>query len=153
MVSVARLTHGAIGVAVLLGALATFAWATDAVRISGVRTIYTAKCTLGMWEGDHCFGRLVAGPRYRFDIDAATRQVRFSSSDDPAIRGEYSNCLVTDEANWSCEPSAQSPTIAHQMVSGHPVADPQLPTAPLREIQKWRWLLLSIGVPAGHYAI
>jgi hypothetical protein len=115
--------------------------------------VYMAKCTLGKWEGNHCFGRLVAGPRYRFEIDAATKDVRFWSSDAPAIRGEYSNCQVTDGANWSCDPSAHSPTIAHQMVDGHPVADPQSQPEPLREIQKWRWLLLSIGIPAGHYAI
>jgi hypothetical protein len=39
------------------------------------------------------------------------------------------------------------------VVCGHPVADEQLQTPPVSEIPKWRWLLLSIGVPAGHYAI
>jgi hypothetical protein len=146
--------RAALVLAVILGALVTLVWATDAVRPHGVRTIYTAKCKPGTWEGSRCYGRLVAGPAYRFEIVEASGEVRFWSSDEPALKGTYSSCRVADRANWFCDPAAETvKTIAHQMVDDHPVSDPKIPTVPFHEIEKWRWLLLSIGVPVGHAAL
>jgi len=151
MLSAMRRRRAALVLAVVLAALVTLAWATDAVRPQGVRTIYTVKCKPGTWEGSRCYGRLVAGPTYRFEIMETSGDVRFSSSDAPAAKGAFSGCRVADRGNWSCEPTAETvTTIAHEMNRGHPVADPNIPTLPFHEIEKWRWLLLSIGIPVGH---
>ena len=146
--------RAALIVGIVFGALVTLAWATDAVRPQGVRVIYTADCKPGTWEGRRCYGRLVAGRRYRFEIVQTRGEVLFSSNEEPAVGGAYSRCRVTDKADWSCDPVAQAATtIAHQMIGGHPVPDPKVPTLPFHEIEKWRWLLLSIGVPVGHDAL
>jgi hypothetical protein len=96
----------------------------------------------------------VAGPRYRFQVVEARGEVLFWINEGAAAGGKYANCRVVDRANWSCSPIAQTKnTIAHEMIHGHPVPDATVPTLPFHEIQKWRWLLLRIGIPAGHDAV
>ena len=144
----------ALTIFIVSGVLASFAWATDAIPPRGVRTVYTANCKPGTWEGNRCYGRLIAGPHYRFEVNEQRGEVHFSTNDDPATKGTYSHCHVIDSANWSCDPTLQATrTIAHQMVGGRMVGDPTVPTLPFHEIEKWRWLLFSIGVPVGHDAM
>lgn len=138
----------------ILVTLAGVGWATDGIRLDNVRAIYTAKCAPGTWEGNRCYGRLVAGPRYSFQASEARREVRFWIDEAPAAVGRYSECRITDGANWSCNAKAEAAsTIAHEMVHGHPVPDRSVPTLPFHEIEKWRWLLLRMGFPVGHDAL
>ena len=135
-------------------ALIAFGWATDKIRPQGERAVYSVECSPGNWEGHKCFGRLVAGRQYRFRVLASRGEVMFWTVGKPPVSGKYSDCSVKDGDNWSCRTDAQAPNfIAHQMIGGHPVTDPNLPTLPFHEIQKWRWLLLRAGVPVGHEAL
>jgi hypothetical protein len=135
-------------------ALVGFDWLTDAIRIDGERAVYTVECVSGKWEGSRCYGRMIAGHTYQFRAQAAKREVYFWTADAAGPAGKYSECRVVDSGNWSCAPNPQTPrTIAHEMISNHPVPDPELPTLPFHEIQKWRWVLLRAGVPVGHEAL
>jgi hypothetical protein len=154
-----RKTRGEISLTGLIlflafAALVAFGWATDRIRPQGERAVYTVDCAPGTWEGNKCFGVLVAGRQLRFRVVAARREVQFWTVGSPAVSGKYSDCKVQDAENWSCRADTQTPNfIAHQMIGGHPVTDPGVPTLPFHEIQKWRWLLLRAGVPVGHEAL
>src|SRR2546427_8730224 len=52
--------------ALVLAGLCGVAWATDFITPQGERTVYTAECERGVWQGAHCTGRLAAGARHRF---------------------------------------------------------------------------------------
>ena len=142
-----------LGFCAILLTIALVAWTTDAVRPRGVSAIYSVDCKPGTWEGNRCYGRMVAGPRYRFKVLAARGEVHFTSSIDPDVEVTYSRCTIEDRSNWSCDPSGPAPaTIGHKMEHGHLVPDPAPETLPLHDVEKWRWLLLRIGVPVGHDA-
>jgi hypothetical protein len=146
--------RAALIVVVIFAALIALAWVTDAIRPQGVRAIYAVGCAPGTWEGSRCHGRLVAGEQYRFQVVESRGEVLFWTAEAPAAVGKYSLCTITDRSNWSCNPNAQTQnTITHQMIHGHPIPDPNVPTPPFHEIQKWRWLLLRAGVPVGHDAL
>ena len=126
-------------------------WVIDAFRPQTVVTIYTVDCKSGAWEGTHCYGRLVPGPRYRFEVVVASGEVRFTNVDDPEIHGAYSHGAIAGPTKWSCEVDAlSSTTITHRMESGRPVVDPAAHTIPFHEIGQWRWFLLRMGFPVGH---
>ena len=149
-----QLSRIGIGVVAVSCALAVLSWMTDSIPSpDGTRAVYTGECARGTWDGSHCYGRLVAGPRYWFQVTDTRGEVLFWSTEGPAV-GKYSTCSVEDRENWSCIPNSGSVrTIAHQMIRGRPVPDPTVPTLPFHEIEKWRWLLLQIGFPAGHEAL
>src|SRR5437016_11016884 len=98
-----------------LAALFAFGWVTDTIRLPGERNVYTAECAPGSWDGNHCFGRLVAGREYRFQALEARGEVLFWTDGAPTLAGKYSDCSVKDQENWSCRPNAQTRSIiAHQ---------------------------------------
>src|SRR5436190_2523773 len=51
--------------AIVLLALVGYMWASDWITLQDERTVFTADCARGIWQGARCSGDLVAGPRYR----------------------------------------------------------------------------------------
>jgi hypothetical protein len=134
--------------------LAVWVWMSDFVTLQGERTIYTAACIGGEWKGDTCNGRLVPGERYRFRALRAHREVLFWTAGATAERvGRFSQCDIHDGRNWSCSPSPEGAgSITLQMEHGRAVHDPLGRTRPFHAIEKWRWMLLRWGLPAGRQA-
>lgn len=130
----------AAGAAVLGGC----AWLTDFVTLQGERTVYTADCRGGSWQGDECTGTLAAGNRYRFRALKAHREVLFwtvGSAGEPS--GKFSDCTIQDGRNWICPAGpALAGTITREMVHGVPAADPSGLARPFHPVPKWRWMLL-----------
>ena len=136
-------------VLIVLGAMA---WLSDAVTLQGESTVYTAVCQAGSWQGANCTGRLAAGPGFRFRALKAHREVLFwtvGSTTEPS--GKFSDCLIQDGRNWRCKENADlSSTITREMVSGCPVRDSTGLALSFRQIPKWRWLLMRLGVSTGN---
>jgi hypothetical protein len=134
-------------------AVATFSvflWASDRITWEGERTIYTAECRDGAWQGPHCTGKLVAGDRYRFRVLQPHREVVFWTVGSATPSGKFTDCDVQDGRNWTCRPNADvGRTITLQMTEGVPVAEPAGRTRPFHPLPKWRWTLLHWGLPAG----
>jgi len=133
-------------------ALVFFGWVSDHVTLQGERTVYTAECRDGAWQGTRCTGKLAAGNRFRFRALKAHREVLFwtmGAASEPA--GKFSDCEIDDGRNWRCKPSADFPlTITREMARGCPVKDTSGQARPFRQISKLRWLLLDSGLPAGN---
>lgn len=66
-----------IALLVLFCAVAFSAWSTDGMTLQGERTIYTAGCQQGGWQGSECSGQLAASQRYRFRALKAHSEVLF----------------------------------------------------------------------------
>jgi len=132
-----------------------WAWLSDSVTLQGERTIYTAGCADGSWEGHHCSGKLVAAERYRFRALKAHREVLFwtiGAAGEPS--GKFSGCEIVDGRNWRCPPNAAlSTTILHELALGCPVADKSGLARHHHQIPKWRWLLLYMGLPGDSDAL
>lgn len=138
----------------LLGLIGAFAWANDKITSQGERTVYTARCTQGDWQGNYCTGRLQPSERYRFRVLKAHREVLFWTIGDTGPSGRFTDCNVVDGHNWSCRPSADAGrTITHEMTHGHPVPDAGVPTLAFHEIPKWKWMMLQVGLPVRSRAI
>src|SRR5215831_9894769 len=56
---------------------AGLSWATDWITIQDERTVYTAECRGGDWQGAACTGHLVAGARYQFRASKNDEEVAF----------------------------------------------------------------------------
>jgi hypothetical protein len=131
----------------VVAALCGVAWATDFVTPQGERTVYTAECERGIWQGAHCTGTLVAGVRHRFRALKAHKEVIFWSvgvATEPS--GKFTQCTIHDGRNWVC-PAANADAaraVAREMVVGRPV-----PLRPFHSISKWQWQLLRAGVWVG----
>ncbi|HET7863899.1 MAG TPA: hypothetical protein VFL86_05770 [Burkholderiaceae bacterium] len=139
---------------VLFCAVAFSAWSTDSITLQGERTIYTAACQQGTWHGSECSGQLVASQRYRFRALKAHSEVLFWAIGARGPSGKYTECIIMDGRNWQCKPSADAAqTITHQMAHGLPVRDAQVHELPFHQVQKWKWQLLSMGLPAGRSAM
>lgn len=123
-------------------------WAADIVNLQGERTIYTAGCVNGKWEGDQCTGKLVAAERFRFRALKAHNEVFFWNvgvASDPT--GKFSQCVIDNGRNWSCKPNVDGPkAITLQLVKGKPVRDTTGNTRPCHPVSKWTWTLLDLGV-------
>ena len=134
-------------------ALGVYSWASDFVSFKGARTVYTAECQGGTWQGPRCTGRLVAGERYRFQALKTQGEVLFWTFGSGEPSGKLPRCSVTSGRNWSC-PAAdpQVPTITLEMVHGEPVIDGRRGTRTVHALSKLRWMLLSAGLPAGNAA-
>ena len=86
-----------IFIVIVVAGLCGVAWANDFVSLQGERTIYTAQCEQGSWNGKHCSGRLAAGPRYRFRALKAHREVIFwtvAVASEPS--GKLTDCTIRD---------------------------------------------------------
>jgi hypothetical protein len=141
-------------VVLVLAVLGVFAWAADFVTLQGERTIYTANCEQGSWQGHRCSGTLVAGDRHRFRALKAHGEVLFWTAGSKEPSGKFNDCDIKDGRNWSCKVSPETPrAIAHEMALGKPVPDPAAKTRPFHPVSKWRWMLLQYGIPLGHEAV
>lgn len=137
-------------VAVLLIAAA---WASDCVTLEGERTVFSAECRDGIWQGSRCHGELAAGERLRYRALKAHHEVVFwrVGAADPSAKFEA--CAIDDGRNWSCTPNTDSArSFTQEMRRGVPVASPGAPNLPYHAISKWRWWLLHLGLPAGSSA-
>lgn len=129
-------------------ALGAFAWSTDKITMQGERTVYTVACSQGVWDGNRCSGKLVAGARYRFRALRAHSEVLFWTVGASEPSGKFTDCTVVDGQNWSCKASAEAArTITREMIHGQPTSDPSVNTLPFHETPKWKWMLLRMGVP------
>ena len=140
----------AIGGLLVLGG---FAWVGDKITLQNERTVYTAQCARGAWQGPHCSGDLVAGPRYRFRALRIHGEVLFWTVGDTQPSGKLMPCAIADGRNWTCDSGADpGRTITLQMSRGRPVNHPGVASKPFHAVAKWRWWLLRGGIALGHDA-
>jgi hypothetical protein len=133
-----------------LGLLAAVAWAADFVTLQGERTVYTAECVGGQWQGKQCAGRLVAGERFRFRALKAHKEVLFWTVGSSIPSGKFTDCDIVSGRNWRCKPMpTEAPTITYEMVAGGPVHNAAWKLRPFHAISKWNWYLLDLGLSAG----
>jgi hypothetical protein len=123
-------------------------WGSDRITMQGERTIYTADCDRGTWNGNTCSGALVPGKRYAFRASQSRNEVVYWVRGSTAPSGKYPDCKVTDRDNWSCAaPADGAPaTIAFAMTKGWPVEGPGL--LPFHAVPKWKWWLMDVGLRA-----
>jgi hypothetical protein len=127
--------------------LIVFIWASDAITLQGERTIYTAECQAGEWQGAHCTGRLVVGPRYRFRALMAHSEVLFWTVGASGPSHKFSDCTITDGRNWTCRPNADAgQTVTLHMSRGRPAPAAGDPTRAYHAVSKVHWWLLSQGL-------
>ena len=130
--------------------LVAIAWANDVVTLQGERTVYTAGCERGAWQGMHCTGTLVAAKRYRFRALRPHREVVFWTVGSTEPSGKFTDCTVDDGRNWSCKPSADAArAVTRAMAHGSPMPDAASLALPFRPVTKWHWMLLRYGVSLG----
>ena len=111
-------------------------------------------CEQGAWQGSECNGRLVAAQRYRFRALKAHNEVLFWTVGGTGPSGKYTECVINDGRNWQCKPNADARlTITHQMAHGEPVQNARVHELGYHQVQKWKWQLLSLGMPAGRSAM
>lgn len=139
-------TVGAI--AALLMALG---WASDCITLQGERTVFTAECRDGVWQGRHCHGDLVAGERLRYRALKSHHEVVFWRVGSAEPSAKFDDCSIRDGRNWTCQPSADSAkSLTQEMRRGVPAAsDAGAHNLAGHVISKWRWWLLHLGLPAG----
>lgn len=132
--------------------LAFSAWITDGITLEGERTVYTAKCQDGNWQGNNCTGKLVAGERYRFRALRSHGEVVFwtvKATTEPS--GKFTDCVIKDGRNWKCKANADLPrTITLEMARGCPVADSTGKALSFHQISKLRWMLMTLGISTGN---
>ena len=130
----------------VVAGLCGVAWATDFITPQGERTVYTAECEGGVWQGAHCTGALAAGERYRFRALKAHKEVIFWTVGAATVpSGKFTQCTIHDGRNWVCPTNADAArAVAREMVMGRPVA-----LRPFHPISKWQWELLRAGVWVG----
>ena len=133
--------------------LAALMWASDWLTLQNERTVYTADCARGTWQGAHCSGELVAGPRYRFRALRSHGEVLFWAVGSTQPSGKLAPCAIANGRNWTCPPSVgATQTITLQMSHGRPVATSGVATKAFHAVTKWRWWLLRYGIALGHDA-
>jgi len=131
-------------------ALGFAAWASDFITLQGERTIYTADCDSGKWQGDRCSGKVKAGTRYRYRALKPHNEVIFWTVGSNEPSGKFNDCTIQDGRNWACKVCADaSRSITLEMAHGKPVVTAAAPTRPFRAVLKWRWLLLQRGYTSG----
>ena len=135
----------------VLLALVAAVWLMDGITFEGQRTIYTANCQDGNWDGSVCTGKLVPGERFRFRALKAHREVLFwTVGVANEASGKFTNCEIQSGRNWQCQANADLPrTITREMVHGIPVPEAGGKTRPFHRVSKLRWYLLDLGIPTG----
>jgi hypothetical protein len=130
--------------------LAISLWSNDWITMQGERTIYTAECRDGVWQGRHCTGHLAAGSRFRFRALKPHGEVIFWTVGSSEPSGKFTDCQIVDGRNWSCKPAAMPPVPAtFEIARGLPVADRTGRARSFHALSKWRWWMLDAGLPAG----
>jgi hypothetical protein len=130
------------------GGLAFLLWGSDQITWQGERTIYTAACERGAWQGLHCSGQLAAGDLYRFRASRSRNEVLYWVAGSPAPSGKFAACKVKDRDNWTCNAQAdQPPSIAHALSHGKPVPYGSGIAMPFHGVSKWKWWALKMGIP------
>ena len=115
--------------------------------MQGERTIYSVDCKSGQWQGLHCTGNLLPADRYAFRASKRRNEVIYWIRDSEKPSGKYTDCTVVDRDNWSCNVHLnQAPTIAYEMADGRPKRGAQGLALPFRDVPKWKWWLLRLGV-------
>jgi hypothetical protein len=135
-----------IGFGVVAMALAGAGWAADAVSPQGERTIYTASCMGGAWQGERCTGRLRPEARVRFKASKERGEVTFWSLGD-TTGGHLAPCSIVDGRNWVCVDgvdAARSTTLT--MSRGRTQVDSKGRIAGFHPVPKWQWWLLHLGI-------
>ena len=123
-------------------------WASDTVTLQGERTIYTAKCEQGSWQGERCTGNLVAGDRYRYRALRARNEVIFWIAGSSEPSGKFTDCAIQDGRNWRCKPNADvGRSITLAMAKGFAVPDSTGAARSFHSISKLTWVLLNAGIP------
>ena len=123
-----------------------FIWTTDKITLQGERTVYTANCSKGAWEGKRCTGELDAGPRYRYRALKARGEVLFWVLGNNEPSSKLTGCTIVDGRNWTCPVSADaSKSITLGLAGGDPLANAAWPTRPLHAVSKMTWIFLDLG--------
>jgi hypothetical protein len=127
--------------------LALLAWSNDFVTLQGEKTIHTARCEAGHWNGNVCTGTLVAADRYRFRALKVRGEVIFWTLGSTEASGKFTGCAVKDGHNWTCKANADSArTIALAMSGGRAQHDATGATRPFHAVDKWKWWMLNLGI-------
>jgi hypothetical protein len=130
------------------GGLAFLLWGSDQITLQGERTIYTAACESGAWNGLHCTGRLAPADMYRFRSSRARNEVAYWIAGSTAPSGKLTACKVKDRDNWTCNIQAdQPPSIAYELARGRPTSHGSGATLPFHGVTKWKWWALNVGIP------
>ncbi|MDE2394306.1 MAG: hypothetical protein KGL43_08570 [Burkholderiales bacterium] len=137
----------------MVGLLLGLAWASDCLTLDGERTVFTAECRDGVWQGSRCHGELAAGERLRYRALKAHREVVFWRVGAAEPSAKFEACSVEDGRNWNCPPSTESArSFTQEMRRGVPVPTPGVHNLAYHAVSKWRWWLLQLGLPAGSRA-
>ena len=132
---------------IIAAALIVAMWASDKITYEGERTIYTVRCEQGSWDGLLCRGTMVAGERYRFRASVSKQEVLYWVVASSQPSGKYTQCVVKDRGNWSCEASAGQPrTIARAMMNGRPRREGDEQHIAFHAVPKWVWWVLDAGL-------
>lgn len=133
--------------ALLILVLGGFLWASDRVTVQGERTVYTVECTGGQWQGLHCTGRLAAGDRHTFKASRARQEVLYWIVGSTLPSGRFSDCVVKDRGNWTCNVLADQPrTLTREMRHDVPTAGPAGLVLPFHAVPKWKWWAIREGL-------
>ncbi|HEX9391128.1 MAG TPA: hypothetical protein VF928_07435 [Usitatibacteraceae bacterium] len=140
--------------AVALAVFCALVWATDTVTLQGERTIYTARCEQGSWQGELCTGNLVAAERYRYRVLKPHNEVFFWVVGSSEPSGKLTDCAIQDGRNWRCQPNADSArSITLEMAKGCPVPDSGGLTRSYHAVSKLTWVLLDNGIAITNTAL
>jgi hypothetical protein len=132
----------------ILAVLALLIWGSDRITMQGERTIYTVECAGGAWEGTHCPGKLVPGPRYAFRASRTRGEVLHWIRGSTEPSGRYSDCTIKDRDNWSCNAQVDGkPQLTYEMVNGRPTRGVGGLTTAFHDVPKWKWWALRMNVP------
>lgn len=149
---IANLRPWLFATAALLVLLA-FLCASDQITLENERTVFTAECRGGAWEGARCNGELMAGARYRFRALRPHGEVLFWTQGSSEPSGKLAPCKIQNGRNWICDQGPDATrSITLQMARGRPVTQPGAQTQPFHAVAKWRWWLLHYGIALGHEA-
>ena len=122
-------------------------WASDQITMQGERTIYTANCNGGNWDGLRCSGTMVAGDRYRYRASRARGEVVYWIAGSSQPSGKYSECEVRNRGNWSCKVAPGGPpSITQQMMNDQATHGANGDTIAFHAVPKWKWWLLRAGL-------
>jgi hypothetical protein len=132
----------------VLATLALLIWGSDRITLQGERTIYTVECAGGAWEGAHCTGKLVAGPRYVFRASRRRGEVLHWVRGSTEPSGKYSDCTVKDRDNWTCNARVgERPQLTYEIAKGQPTHGVGGLTSPFHDVPKWKWWAIRMNVP------
>lgn len=137
----------------IVAIIAAMMWGSDWITLQGERTIYTVRCDNGSWDGDRCTGRLVPGDRHAFRASRSRNEVVYWIRESKAPSGKYTDCMVKDRDNWSCNVRTdQKPGITFEMTHGKPTHTQMNDIGAFHAVAKWEWWLMKLGCRFFHQA-